>query len=412
MERGVLLALALCAGCAHVVPGRAREVHVGGRATGVTQAELQQSLQRVTGVMSQRLSQASDPLTDRANPQRTEEALRRSLLYQASALDIASGPKPEVNLLDMLVFVTLTREAFEQHWLPEVFGEEGQPMLRALARSEADVWRVADLVLDQEQKDEVREYIRNWQEEHPDQVQVEAVRLSEFAKQAGQSAAAQKTRGLIASVKLAAKTADEALMLGERALFLGQRVPFLIRAQVRLGAMEVLGDGFAQLERTESLLQRSESLIEQLNDLRPTLEQAGDLTSRTETVVEEAGRLLDQLRPLAESFAPLMEQSSAGSDRSHTRLEALAESARETSANTLSGLREVRVLASTNPAAWREAEARLDATVRRWLGYAALVGVLWIVTGCLGYLSIRRIIERSASQRASERLRPGAKDEQ
>ncbi len=393
--RVVVLALSMaCAGCTYVVPRRAREVRIGDAAGTMNQAELQQSLQRITGAMSQRLTQASDPLTTHgSDPRRTEQVLRRALVYQASALDIASGPEPEVNLLDMLVFVTLTRQVFEAHWLPKVLGPEGRPMLVALARSEAEVWQLADLVLNGAQKEQVRTYIRSWQVEHPDQVQVEAVRLSEFAKQAGQSAEARQTRGLVASVKLAAKTVDEGLMLGERALFLGQRVPFLLRAQVRLGAMEVLGDSLAELERAEGLLDRSRSLISELQALEPTLAQASELTSRAERVVAETQGVVDALSPLAEVVSPLLGPRDPDREGPPTRIEALAESAQVASENSVRSLRELRALASSSPAAWRTLEARIDASVRRWLAYVALVGVLWIATACLGYVLVRRALE-------------------
>jgi|GEM_PF-5765320 len=386
------MCLVCSAGCAHVVPQRARKVSVGGRSTTVTQAELQQSLQRVTGVMSQRVAQAAEPLGGAEDARVTEQALRRALLYQASALDIASGPTPEVNLLDMLVFTTLTRDAFASYWVPEVFGADGQPMLDALVASERDVWRLADNVLDDDQENQVRDYIRRWQAEHPRQVQVEAVRLSEFAKQAGKSAEAQKTRGLISSVRLAAKAADEALLMGERALFLGQRVPFLLRSQVRLGALEVLGDSLGQLEQAEGLLHRSESLVTRVSELRSTLRDATDLTERTERVVAEAHALLDALSPLLDSFAPLME-ADAGPGGAHvTRLELLADTARQTVGDSLRTVRTLQELAPAGTAEWNLAQKRLDASIGRWLTYLALVGVLWIVTACVGYVGVKRAL--------------------
>jgi len=58
-------------------------------------------------------------------------ALRRLLLYGSSTLDIASGPRPEVNVVDMLVFVSLSRQTLENYWIPKVFGDDGLPLTAA-----------------------------------------------------------------------------------------------------------------------------------------------------------------------------------------------------------------------------------------------------------------------------------------
>lgn len=402
--------VALSASCSHMVPPRARDVSFaggGGRQGPISQTELQQDLQRLTGVMTQRLTQAAEPLLQRATPEQTEQVLRRVLLYQASALDIVSGHAPEVNLLDMLVFVTLTRSTFETHWLPRVFGESSRPLLDALAASERDAWAIGDKVLTTAQLGQVHAYIRSWRNDNPDQVLVEAVRLSDFSAVAGQSARGNSARGLLASVHVATQTADEALLLGERALFLGQRVPFLLRSQVRLGAMEVIHDGLGQLDRADQLLTRSERLVARTNELvartselRTTLEDAAALTAQTETVVNEARLLLDTLEPLAASLMPLLAVRSPEHPEPPTRLELLAESSRKTTYNTLMIMRELRAVAPANPEEWARANQALDATVRRWLTYAALVGVLWIGALWGGYFFVKqRLTKRAEASR-------------
>lgn len=384
--------LCLLFGCQHVVPASARHVQIKGNRVPMTQAELQQDLQRISGTMSQRISQAAEPLAKSPEPRIAEQALRRVLLYQSSVLDIVSGQTPEANLLDLLVFTTLSRSAFEHHWVPEVFKADGLPILEALRASERDVWLLSDRVLTYEQQAQVHEYIRAWQVENPTQVWVEAVRLSDFSVLAGHAAEARKTRGLLASMTSVAKTADQALLLGERALFLGQRVPFLFRTQIRLGAKEVVADSLEQLDRTEGLLSRSEDLLKGFRDLRPTLEEAGSLTTRADGVVAEAQKLVDTLGPLAKSFTPLLELRGPENRRDPTRLEAVAENSRKATDNALMGLRELRAIAPSTPEAWAHVHDQLDATVTRWLLYAGLIGVTWIVTLCAGYYLVARAL--------------------
>ncbi len=42
----------------------------------------------------------------------------------SSAIQIASEPKPAVAMLDMMVFTTLKRIAWEEYWVPKVYGKQ------------------------------------------------------------------------------------------------------------------------------------------------------------------------------------------------------------------------------------------------------------------------------------------------
>src|SRR5262245_34456082 len=114
----VLLALA---GCASGSAAGSHEVRVGekSRAPGtvMTQAELQQELERFTGEFMSRMSETSEALYEQSGPKERENILRLVLLYDSSVLDIATDARPEVGLLDMVVFVGLVRGVFERHWL-------------------------------------------------------------------------------------------------------------------------------------------------------------------------------------------------------------------------------------------------------------------------------------------------------
>src|SRR5438105_1211556 len=84
------------------VRSRARQLEPGAP---VSTAELQQWLERFTGQFLDELAQAAEVFDDPKRPARQTIALRRVMLYGSSALDIATGPLPEVNVLDMLVFL-------------------------------------------------------------------------------------------------------------------------------------------------------------------------------------------------------------------------------------------------------------------------------------------------------------------
>jgi hypothetical protein len=211
--------------------------------------ELQQELERFTTRFTDRVVQATGSLESSGRPGVGDEALRKNLLYVSSAIEIATGADPEINLLDMVVFVHLCRTVLERHWIPELYGGQGADLADAFARAEGEVSEVAGRALGKAKRDEVVALADSWLADNPAQVRVEGVRLSDFAAAAGSAAAERMTqvKGLLSSVKGAARSANQALLLSERALFLVHRLPFLWRLQARLAAREMVSDGLSRL---------------------------------------------------------------------------------------------------------------------------------------------------------------------
>ena len=56
-----------------------------------------------------------------------------------ASLDIAVGPNPAVNLLDLLVMTSLQTWSFEVHWIRAGIGDAGRVALERLKRADADV---------------------------------------------------------------------------------------------------------------------------------------------------------------------------------------------------------------------------------------------------------------------------------
>jgi hypothetical protein len=210
--------------------------------------ELQQEMQRFATEFADRITQATDVLEGSRRRDVRDEALRKNILYVASALEIATGPIAEINLVDMIVFVRLSRAVLERHWIPDFYGQEGAHLADVFARSEEELAAVAAQTLSATQREQLAALIESWLAENPDQFRVEGIRFSDFSAAAGAAGErAMQARGLLSSVKKATRAANQALLLSERVLFLVNRMPFLWRLQVRLGAREVLGDAVAQL---------------------------------------------------------------------------------------------------------------------------------------------------------------------
>jgi hypothetical protein len=215
----------------------------------VPEVELQQELQRFATQFADRITQATEVLEGAALSGVRDEALRKNLLYVSSAMEIATGPFAEINLLDMIVFVRLSRSVLERYWIPQLYGSAGRDLAEVFERSDHELAEVAERVLTAEQRTQLTSLVETWLAENPDQARVEGIRLADFSSAAGSAAAerAARTKGLLASVRSASRAANQALLLSERGLFLFHRLPFLWRLQARLGVRQVLGDMFLQL---------------------------------------------------------------------------------------------------------------------------------------------------------------------
>ncbi len=119
----------------------------------LTEAQLRLSLMRFADRFAQAVSHASDRIEREAEtPDLRLAALEGKLAYVTSALDIAVGPYPFVNLMDMVAFVTLSRIQIEKYWIPNVYGASGEELLEVFRRHESEIWSLSNQVLTPEQQ--------------------------------------------------------------------------------------------------------------------------------------------------------------------------------------------------------------------------------------------------------------------
>jgi hypothetical protein len=348
--------------------------------TPVSQAELQDSIQRFTGTLMDRLAQALGDVARNGTPEESEAALRAAILYASSALDIASGPLPEVNVLDMIVFIRLCRESFETHWMPELYGEKGKPVLEAFRVAEGELRHIAARVLTPQQLARLDAFIEQWRHDNPNQFRVESVRLMDFSVRAGQVelARAREAGGLMASVKGATQAADQALLIAERGLFLAQRMPFLVRLQARLGSREIISDALAKVGSPAELMT-------QVQGFEPMVEQLPVLAERSGQAAHEARLLVNDVQPLI--------PSSEGAEK----INATIAKTNELTVNTRHMLQELKALVPSDPnAVVATAQRGVDDTLKKGLLYLALLGGAWSAVWWGGYYLVKRRLARHA----------------
>jgi hypothetical protein len=215
---------------------------------GPNRAELQDDLMRFEGRFAARLVTAFRPLIESSDAASRLRAARDELAFMSSALDIAVGSAPEVDLLDMYTLVSLGRDAMARRWDVATWGESAHRVADAFRASAEDISAIAAAVVSSSVEAELRQVIVQWQEENRDQDDVAGVRLSEYAKfRAGSTASSS---GIFAILRSASQTADTAVLLGDRALYASQRMPFVVGLNARIVGSELVSEAQRAIDRT------------------------------------------------------------------------------------------------------------------------------------------------------------------
>jgi hypothetical protein len=210
-----------------------------GSREGPTRDELQDDLMRFEGRFSSRLTSAFRPLMESPHADVRLRASRDALAFMTSALDIAVGSSPEVDLLDMVTMVSLGRDAMTRRWNVQAYGDAGRAVADAFQAALDDIGAIASRAIPGEVEAELRQVIADWQRENPAQ-EVATVRLSAYAKYRPGSTA--KNAGIFSLLRGATQTADTAVLLGDRALYATQRLPYLVRLHVTIAIRETVSD--------------------------------------------------------------------------------------------------------------------------------------------------------------------------
>jgi hypothetical protein len=252
-----LLLVTLGAGCRVIqdvaeVPGQTVRAVTPGKKDkrAVDPVDVQQKLLRFSGEFSAQMIAGIDRLRRGTNAIEPAEALKWKIEIVSECCSIASGPNAIANLLDMTVFVTVSRIALEDHWQPKVYGASAQPILDICRTLETNIWGIAGTLVKTEQKEELRQAIVAWREQHPIPEKMMGARALGFATEVGRAkkadpAAPGSVFGLLGLDPLSGldpATREIALtrMFAERALFVTQWMPNLLRWQIELMSLNAV----------------------------------------------------------------------------------------------------------------------------------------------------------------------------
>lgn len=214
------------------------------------QLQLQESVQRFYTRFTERVAEAFVSIPNyQTDPQLRDLSLNQYLVYHQEALKIATAPYPEVNLLDMIVFINLSKMTIQDYWIPKRLGDRGKSLLGAFNESEKDLDSIALQILSRKELLRVKNVAYRWRQDHPHVVKVEKIRMGDFTDYIGGSkkneplfSGISSFSQILVDTKSAVEAVDETMLVANRALFLSQQIPYILRLQARLTSLEMVED--------------------------------------------------------------------------------------------------------------------------------------------------------------------------
>jgi hypothetical protein len=171
------------------------------------------------------------------------------LVSQATAaFTIASGPNPELNAIDMLVFTTLSRMVIEDRWVGELYGARANGLLAEHRALETRIWDYARVLLTEAQTSELRSSIEAWHRQNPLGRAVPFIHLEDFAFATSETRPGATSSSSIFSflgidplsnLDPAVRELAQSRQLAERAVYYGQRAPMLVSMEAQRLAFEL-----------------------------------------------------------------------------------------------------------------------------------------------------------------------------
>ena len=253
------------------------------------------------------------------------------LVSQAtSAFTIAAGSNPELNVIDMLVFATLSRMVIEDRWVGEIYGARAEGLLAAHRALESRAWSFAPSLLSPVQIKELRSGIEAWHRENPLGRAVPFIHLEDIAFVTNATLTGTTSSGSIFSflgidplsnLDPAVREIAQTRQLAERAVYYAQRAPKLISMEAQRLAFEL------------AMTPESVRLLQNADRVGGAAQTAGNLAA-------------DLPRLLAEERSAAIEQLTGILDQRQGELQALVvelRSALEAGGSTSDSVRETIV---------------------------------------------------------------------
>lgn len=323
-----MLAALFGSGC-HLVkntaelPARAVTTMVPGQAKKQSPdpVELQQTLQRFADGFSLQMVAAADQLRLGTNALAASDVLRIKIGFTTETTSIAASPNAFANLIDMAAFVTVTRMAIEEHWMPVAFGHSAQPMLISCQSAESTIWQLVARTLGTNQQAELRETIQIWRSRNPISDRMLGARTLELSREVlGKSRSDATSTGSgnvlgllmldpLAGMDPAIREIAQTRLFAERALYVAQKMPTVLRWQT-----ELLSFNATETPAVQQLVSNSTAISATLERFATVAEKLPDQVS------SEREEILKALKDQEKGLSELMNAGTDMSDSLNTTL--------------------------------------------------------------------------------------------
>ncbi|MEJ0091144.1 MAG: hypothetical protein WDM80_15545 [Limisphaerales bacterium] len=246
--------------------------------------EVQQRLMRFSDEYLLSMVYGLDKLRRGTNTLDPADLLKWKIMLGTETCSIASGPNAIANLLDMTIFVTVTRRGLEEYWQPKVFGASAQPMLDNCRNAETNLWEFNAQVLTAGQMTELQKAIDVWFRQNPLPDSVLAARAVGFASEVSEVNPAGKSSPTsvfsllmidpLSGMDPAVREIAQTRLMAERALYVSQKMPTLLRWQTELLALNT-----TELPAVQQLVTNSTQLAASVDRFATLAEKLPDQVS-------------------------------------------------------------------------------------------------------------------------------------
>jgi hypothetical protein len=291
--------------------------------------DLQVQEQRFADDSMSQTGQALDEYARRVGTESARvEVLKLKVVLGSALVNIASGPNPNANLIDLVFAAWVTRQTIEDHWMLTPNGPAFQPWLETSRRLETNAWELAASVLKPAQIDELREAIRQWYAQNPDVQLGLFIQPHDFATlmstsqskvAGGNSVFSLAGLDPLAGIDPAVREITRTRLFAERALFVLQRMPFLVRLQADLLAHEVVSQPEVRLALTNTT-RLSESVDRMSRAAESVSQTAAQLPDRISAERKEILAALDQQEGKLRDLASEVNRSLVSADKMSSSL--------------------------------------------------------------------------------------------
>lgn len=266
--------------------------------------EVQQRLLRLATEFGTGVIFGVDKLERDGAPISSTENLRLKIFLLGETCAIVSGPSSAASLIDLTVFTTVVRASLKERWKPEAFKDSAAQLVETFDNLEVELGRLANTILTPQQREELRQAIVAWQQQHPLNQNVLGSRASGFALELTRSKSRSETEpgSVFALLRLdplagldpAMRELARTRLFAERALFLAQWMPTMLRWQT-----ELLAENAVAMPGVQQMLTNSTRIATSVERFAGVAEQLpAQLRSEREEILKAIETQETRLTPL------------------------------------------------------------------------------------------------------------------